>query len=297
MKHLSQRLVYLFVRAIAFSIRLLPLPWVSAVGRGLGTLFYVVDAKHRRITLANLAFAFGRERTEEELQGIARGAYQNLACCVTELMKLSSFSSSQIGRWVTLEGMEHYETARAERKGILLLGAHFGNWELMSIVICIRANPLFAVARPLNNIYLDRFMRGLRERFGNRVLDKIGALKEVSQLLKKGESIGFLLDQNVSGRSGVFVPFFGQPASTNKGLAVIALRTGAPVVPVFIVRGGSGHRVVFEKEIALVRTGNLEKDIVENTARFTGVIESQIRRYPDHWLWMHRRWKTQAKGL
>jgi KDO2-lipid IV(A) lauroyltransferase len=295
MKEISAKAAYLLVRVIDFFFRMLPLSWALGAGQGLGDLFYLLDAKHRRITLDNLRRSLGGERPEEELRRIARRTYRNVGASVAEFMKLSSLSPDRVGRWVRIEGMENYLAARAEGKGVLFLAAHFGNWELMSVALSMRGYRLFAVARPLDNPLLDRLINQKREQWGNRVLSKFGVAREVTQLLKKGESVGFLIDQNVSGRGGVFVPFFGRPASTNKGLALIALRTGAPVIPAYIVRDGEGHRFIFEKEIELVRTGDIEADVLENTARFTRIIESYVRRYPDQWLWMHRRWKTQPQ--
>ncbi|HET6369702.1 MAG TPA: lysophospholipid acyltransferase family protein [Nitrospiria bacterium] len=293
MKEIGARAAYLLVRVIDFIFRMLPLSLARGAGRGLGDLFYSLDAKHRRITLDNLRRALGTERSEEELERIARNSYRNVGASVGEFMKLSSLSPDRVARWVRIEGIEHYLAARAEGKGVLFLTAHFGNWELMAVAFTMRGYRLFPVARPLDNPLLDRLINQKREQWGSLVLSKFGVAREVTQLLKKGETIGFLLDQNVSGKGGVFVPFFGRPASTNKGLALIALRTGAPVIPAFIVREGAGHRLVFEKEIELLRTGDVEADVLENTARFTRTIEAYVRRYPDQWLWMHRRWKTQ----
>jgi KDO2-lipid IV(A) lauroyltransferase len=287
------KLQYLLVRIIAFLFEALPLSWAVGAGRLLGALFYLFDAKHRRITLDNLRRALGSERSEEDIRAIARRCYQNLGASAAEFLKLSSLSPEWVERWVRVEGIEHYEAARAKGRGVLCLTAHFGNWELMPIAVSMRGYRLFGVARPLDNPLLDRFIQQRRERWGNQILSKFGATHEVIELLKSGKSVGFLLDQNVSGRGGVFVPFFDRPASTNKSLALIARRTDAPVIPAFIVRDGKDHRVIVEKEIDLVKSDDLESDLLENTARFPRVIETYVRRYPDHWLWMHRRWKTQ----
>lgn len=293
MRALVHRLNYLLIRVVTLFFERLPLSWAAAIGRWTGSLIYRLDRRHRKITLMNLQRALGRHYTETELRGIALRSYRHVGCSVAEFMKLGALSAEEVGRWVTIEGLEHFEAARALGKGVLFLTAHFGNWELMSVAVSFKGYRVYGVARPLDNPYLDHLIRKRREMGGNRVVSKFGASQEAAQVLKSGEAIGFLLDQNVSGRGGVFVPFFDQPASTSKGLALIALRTGAPVIPSFIVREGDRHRVIMGKAVEMVRSDDLHADIIENTARFTGIIESYVRRYPDQWLWMHRRWKTQ----
>ncbi|MFQ5780764.1 MAG: lysophospholipid acyltransferase family protein, partial [Nitrospiria bacterium] len=152
---------------------------------------------------------------------------------------------------------------------------------------------MHVVVRPIDNCYLDQMIKGWRERHGNCVINKkTTPAVELVELLRKGESVGFLLDQNRPRGEAVFVDYFGRPAATHKGLAILALRTKAPVVPVFMIRQKEGHRMIIEKPLVLTRTGTLKRDIVEATALFTRKIESYVRRYPDHWLWVHRRWKT-----
>ena len=290
---LPPKLTYFLVRPVVLLFEWLPLAVGVMLGRALGALFYCADGRHRRITLENLQRALGKERSSAEIRRIARRTYRNLGASVAEIMKIGRLSAGRVKKWVALEGIEHYTEARAKGKGALFLSAHFGNWELLPIAFGVLVHRIVGVARPLDNPYLDELVRGTRERWGNQILSKRGAVREAMRLLSEGQSVGFLLDQNVSGRGGVFVPFFDQPASTNKSLALIALRTGAPVIPVFLVRDKGGHRIRVEKEVELYRSGDLEADILENTARFTQMIESQIRRHPDQWLWMHRRWKTQ----
>ena len=176
---------------------------------------------------------------------------------------------------------------------MILLSAHFGNWEWLGTILPICGAAMHVVARPIDNPHLDRLVEGWRKRHGNIVLDKRTETGGIIGLIRRGASVGFLLDQNVGRKKAVFVDYFGRPAATNKGLATIAFRTGAPVVPVFIVRIGERHKVVFEKPLSLPRTGNLANDIVSATGLFTKKIEAYVRRYPDQWLWVHRRWRTR----
>ncbi len=152
---------------------------------------------------------------------------------------------------------------------------------------------MHAVMRPMNNKYLNKLIQGWRIRFGNVVLNKRTDSGQIIQLLRQGVAMGFLLDQNVSHRQAVFVDYFGRPAATNKALATIALRTGAPVLPTFIIKTPGGYKIIIEKPLVLPRTGRLKTDLVEITTLFTKVIEGYVRRYPDHWLWLHRRWRTR----
>ncbi len=166
----------------------------------------------------------------------------------------------------------------------------------MALAHSLQGYPINAVARPVDNPMLERLLSRLRSRWGNRVVRKGGALREVLKLLKRGETVGFLLDQNVAIDQGVFVNFFGRPACTHKTLALLALKTGAVVLPVFTFREeGNGHRITVELPVSLEETGDTERDLVVNTQKFTSLIESYIRKHPDQWLWVHRRWKTQPK--
>ena len=277
-----------FLRSLPFSISL-------KVGALSGGLFYWIDRRHRRVALDNLAAALGKEKSAADLKRIALGSFKNVGRAVAEFVRIPVTSDSDLQKWVEIEGFEHYLSARQKGKGVIYLTAHFGNWELMAAALSFKGFPIHVVARPIDNPYLDRMVNRWRERNGNRVLNKRIAAAEIIRLLRKGETIGFLLDQNTARSEAVFVDYFGRPAATHKGLAIVALRTGAPVVPVFFIREGGRRRIVIEKELNIVRTGALDADIFENTALFTRTIESVVRRRPDHWLWVHRRWKTRPE--
>ena len=180
-------------------------------------------------------------------------------------------------------------------RGVFILTGHFGNWELMSAAVALRFNIDGAVVvRPADFAPADRLLRSLRSRFGTEIKPKKRAMKKLLAAKKGNKAIGILLDQNVDWYEGAFVPFLGKSACTNKGLALIAMRTGSPVIPAFSVRQPDGrYRVVFGDEVPLLKTGDKIKDTEENTARFTQIIEKYVRRYPDQWFWFHKRWKTR----
>ncbi|MBI3802820.1 MAG: lysophospholipid acyltransferase family protein [Nitrospirae bacterium] len=292
---MRQKLEYLLARILILFLQRLPFRIAVAFGAALGRLFYLADRRHRWITFEALKTAIGTERDERELWRIARGVFENLGRSVTEFVWIQGRPADLLMQRTTFEGMEHYTAAAEGKKGVLLLTAHFGNWEWMATAAAVLGMKLSVVARPLDNPYLNEMINGWRERYGNRVLNKRTSAAEIMRRLRAGETVGVLLDQNTALSEAVFVDYFGRPAATHKGLAIMALRTGVPLLPAFIVREGNRHRVIVEKPLEIPRTGNLERDIREATALFTRTIESYVRRYPDQWLWVHRRWKTQPK--
>jgi len=174
-----------------------------------------------------------------------------------------------------------------------VLTGHMGNWELLSLAAAMLGYPMSAIYRPLDFKPLDRFFIELRSRYGAKMYPKKNAMRPILKGLKQKELIGILLDQNTGVSAGVFVDFFGSKACTNKGLALIALGTGAPVIPLFLLREDDIFRVEFGQEVPLIRSDDKTKDIEANTRQYNRVLESVIRRYPDQWFWVHRRWKTR----
>lgn len=290
---MKRRIEYLSALLSIFFLRSLPLTVSNRVGAFLGKLFYLLDVRHRKIALSNLRSAFGKEKNEKELKKIALGSFENLGRSVSEFVRIPTLDPSKIQASIQIEGLEHYWAARKQGKGVIFLTAHFGNWEWMAVAFSTYGYPLHVVARPLDNPYLNKMIQKWRERYGTIVLNKKAAAAEIVHLLRKGATVGFLLDQNTARSEAVFVDYFGRPAATHKGLAILALRTGAPVLPAFTIRTETGHRIIVEKELNVVRTGALQNDILLTTALFTKKIESYVRQYPDHWLWVHRRWKTE----
>lgn len=290
MKH---RIEYAAARLFVTFFQFLPLRFSIQAGALLGTLFFYADRRHRQIALDNLKRALGREKSDSEQKRIALGSFKNLGKSVAEVCRIQKLNHSEIQKWIQVEGFDHYRAAREQNKGVILLAAHFGSWELAPAVFSFNNFQMYIVARALDNPYLNRMINAWRERTGNRILNKKTAADEIVRLLRKGATVGFLLDQNTARKEAVFVDYFGMPAATHKGLAILALRTGAPVLPTFIIREAQGHRLIVEKPLEPVRTGHLQTDLLETTALFTRKIESYVRQYPDHWLWVHRRWKTQ----
>jgi Kdo2-lipid IVA lauroyltransferase/acyltransferase len=279
------------------------LPERVALGLGsvAGRLIYLLDGRHRRLVRDQLHRAFP-DWPDSEVGRVAGQCYEHFGRSAAEFARLGRADRETILGCVTVEGREHLDRALAGGRGVLFLTAHLGNWELMAVVCTLIGYRLFPVTRPLDNPWLNRLIDRIRSRHGSRVISKKdeSAPRDLIQALRDGCCVGILLDQNMAPYDGVFVEFFGRPACTAKGLALIARRTGAPVVPAFIVREEDGrHRIMILPSVELSHGLDVKADVIANTARCTAVIEQMVRRYPAQWLWMHRRWKTQpaARGV
>lgn len=256
-------------------------------------LFYHIGTKNRLITLHNLMRSFP-EKKPEEIVRLAKGVYRHFAMVVADYFDLPYMNRENIHQWVEVEGLENYQTAISGGKGLLTIMAHFGNWEMMTMAIPIYLHTIDIVYRPFDNPVIDNIVEYVRTVGGNSLIPKGGSGKKIMELLKQNHLIAILSDQNVARREGVFVDFFGRPACTGVGLAVMAMRSGAPVLPVFMARGKSNqYKLIIKPAIEAVCTGDYEADLVTNTQRFTKITEAVIREYPEQYFWFHQRWKTK----
>lgn len=289
-------LEYLFVAGLAKGLFHLPSSMAYSIGEGLGELLYRCDRKHRSIAQENLCLAFRGELSSREIADLARLTFVNLGRTVVETCRILKIDRDNFEQFIRIEGYEHFQEAKRRGKGIMYITAHLGSWELLPLASALMGEPLSIVTRPLDNPYLDRAITRLRTAWGTRVLPKKLVMPALMQALFRGESIGILIDQNITWKEGVFVDFFGRPACTALAPALLALRTDASVLPAAIVRcGRDRHTILVEKEIPLIRTGRLKADVVANTASFTKAIEGLVRKEPSQWFWVHRRWKTQPR--
>jgi KDO2-lipid IV(A) lauroyltransferase len=288
--------IYLLVRGVSFLINLLPESFALWVGRQMGNVAYYLDWEHRNVALQNLRIAFGQEKSEEERRSIAKRNFQNMGMMVIEFFRIPGMDTEAIKRKVSVEGLEEALKLLEKKKGGLLLIGHFGNWDLMGIMAQVIQIPILAIAKPIKqNKRLYRFILEIRDKAGLKIVSPENATQKVIEALSKNWLVAVLIDQRAKRSRAVWVEFFGKKAPTTRGLAVMAIRSGAPVVPAFMIRNGfEKHRLVVKKPVELVLTGDIEKDVEINMQRFTHVLESMIREYPDQWLWFHRRWERKG---
>ncbi len=294
---MRSRLEYTPVWLLANLIRWLPRPVARAFCISVGLLIYAVYGRLRKVGMRNLDLAFPA-RSREEKKRILRGVYVNLGRLLAEFCLFPRYTAENVKNVAVYEGFQNFADAFARGKGVVFLTAHFGGWEISSFAHSLYGYPMNIVVRPLDNPCLDALVDRYRTLHGNRTLSKQNFARGLLSLLKRGEIVGILMDTNMTPPQGEFVDFFGVPACTATGIARVAQHTGAAVVPAFCVwdRQLGKYKICFEPEVPLVRTGNDEADALANTARFNRVIESYVSRYPDQWLWVHRRWKTRPPG-
>ena len=293
---LRQRLEYALAWIIIKFIGALPRSVARATGIALAWLIYLLHGRLRHVGMRNLELAFP-EKTKRERARILRGEFTSLGRQLAEVCLFPRYTAKNVSRIVVYDGFENFERALARGKGVLFLTGHLGGWELSAFAHSLYGYPLHVVMRPLDNVYLDRLTRQYRTMHGNSMVDK-DAVRDLLMAVKRGDTVGILMDTNMTPPQGVFVDFFGISACTASGLARIALRTDAAVVPGFTIwdKALGKYRLRFDPAVNLVRTGDEEADVTANTALFTKVIEDFVRRYPDQWLWVHRRWKTRPEG-
>jgi KDO2-lipid IV(A) lauroyltransferase len=262
-------------------------------GAALGAFTRRISPRHYRIVLANLRLAFGAERSEAELHALARACYGHLGQCLMEFIRLSALNQEQVRQVATLEGVEHVEAALARGKGVIMITAHIGNWEMSGARLAAEGFPVVAIARAQRDSTLSEYILRTREATGMKIYHRESAVKASLLALKRNEIVCMLMDQN-AGDDGVFVDFFGHPASTAAGAAVFALRTEATVLPGFgYRRPDNTHLIVADPPVPLIRTGDHKRDVYENTARYTKIIEEKVRAHPEQYFWLHKRWKSR----
>jgi len=285
--------VWLLLKGLGFLAR----PLARRLAARVAGILYALSPKLRKTAETNLRIAFP-EWTEAQRDAVIRGMVRNLGWMAAEFARFPKYSREDIEEIVVLDGNENFVDGRKQGKGVLILTGHIGAWELSSFAHALYGYPLHFMARPLDNQRIDALVNSYRCSSGNRAIFKNESARVMLKILKDAGTIGVLADQNTMLDEAVFVDFFGKSASTTTGIARVALHTGAAVVPGYAVWDESigKYRLRFEPAMELIRTGDAERDILENTQRFTKVIEDIIRKYPDQWVWMHGRWSVRPKG-
>jgi len=279
------------------SLGLLPRPAARFAGASFAAAAYVLRAPLRRAAMFNLTLAFP-DWSDAKRKRVIRSMIQQIGWMAAEFSQFPKYTSENIQKIVVLDGFENFDAARRRGKGVLFLTGHMSAWELAPFAHALYGHPLHFLVRPIANRRVDALINRYRCLSGNQPIEKNKSARSILRILADGGTVGILSDHNTVLEESVFVDFFGIPASTTSGLARIALRTDAAVVPGFLSWDSARrkYRLRFEPAIELVRTGDEEIDVRENTARFTKTIEDYVRAYPDQWLWVHKRWKTRPPG-
>ncbi len=293
---LGHRLEYGVLRLALGFLHGLPRAWARSLGALCGMVAFWSFERLRSVGRQNLRLAFP-EMTEVKREQILRSEYRQLGHHLAEFALMSRYDRKTVAGWIRYDGLEHFERASRKGKGVLVLTGHLGAWELSSFFHSLMGYPMGMVIRRLDNPWVDEYVNAIRCLHGNRVLHKDDFARGLISEMKAGRTVGILMDTNMTPPQGTFVPFFGVPACTGSGLARIARKTGAAVLPGFLFEEpGGSYRLHFGEELQVETTNDTERDVLVNTGRFTAVLEEYIRQYPEQWLWMHRRWKTRPPG-
>jgi KDO2-lipid IV(A) lauroyltransferase len=288
---------YWLVLAVARTLGRMPRGLARLFGNGLAWLVYRLLGRLRRVGLRNLQLALPAQSNDDR-RATLRGVYRHLAWQLVEFCRMPRYTPENTSGWLRTEGLENYLAAQAHGKGVLVVTGHLGAWELSSFYHSLMGHPMSMVIRRLDNRRLDQFVNGIRCLHGNRVLHKDDFGRGLLTAMRAGQTVGILMDTNMTPPQGAFVKFFGLDACTATGLAHVARKTGAAVLPGFCLWEPSEQKYVlhFGSQIQIPHTVDPQADILAGTALCTQAIESWIRRYPDQWLWIHRRWKTRPAG-
>jgi Kdo2-lipid IVA lauroyltransferase/acyltransferase len=294
---MREKIEFWLVLAMARSLGRAPRELARLVAGALAGAVYLALGRLRRVGMRNLEMALP-ELSANERKRILRRVYRYLGWQLVEFCRMPRYTAENTRDWIRTEGLEYFIAAQARGKGVLVLTGHLGAWELSSFYHSLMGYPMGMVIRRLDNRLLDDFVNGIRCLHGNRVLHKDDFARGLLTAMRAGETVGILMDTNMTPPQGVFVPFFGRLACTASGLARVALRTGAAVLPGFMMWEPAERKYVlrFGPELEFTETADPEADVLAATARCNEVLEAWIRRYPEQWLWIHRRWKTRPEG-
>ena len=294
---MRERIQYWLVLAVARTLGWLPRRLARLLVRILTLTCYLVLGRLRRVGERNLELALP-QLSSQSRKKILRHVFRNLGWQLVEFCRMPRYTVQNTRRWIRTEGLENYLAATARGRGVLVLTGHLGAWELSSFYHSLMGHPMGMVIRRLDNRFLDEYVNSVRCLHGNRILHKGDFARGLLTAMRAGETVGILMDTNMTPPQGVFVRFFGITACTASGLARVALKTGAAVVPGFLLWEAAEQKYVlhFGPELVFAQGVDHEADILAATQQCNDVLEAWIRRYPDQWLWIHRRWKTRPPG-
>jgi len=294
LKRLKYLIIYLLVVIVGFIIRRLSSRSALRSGEKLGDFMSILIKKRRKIALSNLQLAFGKEKSKGEIRRIAVKCFENIGKNIIEFLRFPCLNSENLWDYVTMVGRENIEGGFERGHGVISFVPHFGNWELQALAYGVSWKRSAAIAIPLKGQYLDQLVESYRSRFGLKIIPKKSAIRQVIRLVRESYVVVFLADQD-AGKNGIFIDFFGRPASFEKSPITLALRTNSSIVFSIDIRQPDDRHIIFIEPILVENTGNLEENIAFNTRKIVKKLEKYIRRYPSQWLWIHNRWKTQPE--
>ena len=298
MKHKPYRILYyIILRVIIFIFYPFPLHFGVKIGAFLGKIAYYIIPKERAKTLKHLRNAFQKEKSENEIRKIAKNVFSNLGKNAFEWLSFPKLNKRWFDTFITPQGLEHIIQAQKRGKGVIILASHVGNWELLAAYLNHKGYKGGIIVKRIYIEQIDRLFANMRKRMGNEIYYRDGSPKGPLRILKNGGFLGLLPDQDVDSVEGIFVDFFGKPAYTPTAPVKFAIKTGAALIPVFLIRGDNNKfKLIVEKEISLDITSDEERNTLVNTLKWSRILEKYIRQYPDQWVWMHRRWKTKQSN-
>ena len=290
-----RRLIYTLLLFIDKFFLLIPYDVSIRFSRFCSKIVYIALGKYRRLTKKHLRLAFGNTKTEKEISRIARKVFINLGLSLIEILSLPKIKD-RLDLMIDVKDIKKIDDALAKGKGVVVISAHFGNWELISIIFALKGYPANIIARPIYYEKYNEWITFLRNSMGVNVIYRTGSPKEILRALHKNELVGITPDQDIDSIDGTFIDFFGMKTYTPIGPVKIAMAAGSPIVPMFIVRNGKKHTIHIEDPIVIENIDNKSAAVKEYTQKWSDVIESYVRKYPEQWVWMHKRWKTKLPG-
>ena len=288
---------YTFAKLLVKAFALMPRNVAYRAANFLAWLGFHLARRQRLSGLHNLRMAFP-ESTDAQREQILRRSFQNLGRLLVEFTHFPELNKGNISQYVVHDGLENYLEGLRRGRGVIFMTAHFGAWEMSSFAHALYGYPLKFVVRPIDNPRVEQLISSYRTMSGNVPIQRRQAARDILKALRQNEAVGILFDQNTTRSEGVFADFFGVPAATTPSIALFAIRAGAAVIPGFLIwdENLKKHRLRLDPPVELIDTGDLSHDVLENTKRFNKILESYVRKYPDQWLWIHRRWKTRPEG-
>jgi len=292
------RIEFILFQIFKWLVLALPLKSAQRLGFYIGSLGFYLSPGRRRVAIENLHLAFP-DKSDEECISIARGSFRNFGISFIELLWFPNLNDKILRKLIKPHNLELLNNRFSEGKGLVVLSGHFGNWELIALGMSYFSKiPFTIIIQKQNNIFVDEVINQHRCLFGNKVVPMGLSVREIIKTLQNGGIVAIAPDQSGDKDHGIYIEFFGSIVATHQGPAVFALRSGAPLLIGYMIRQQDGTYDVYLEEIQTKDlTGSTEENIRELTRRHLGKLEQHIRQHPDHWLWMHRRWKHTLKNV